>query len=114
MGIEQLENARIEGNVLTFDAELVRETSFSSQSLGRFHNKMTFNVVPAKAGYGYIEWEYEQDGLSGCWDEGYEEIGLSFNANKELIDYDGVFELPKEAVVLLEHLGYNCDYVKDE
>jgi hypothetical protein len=52
-------------------------------------------------GYMYIEWaipalEMEQ------------EIGLWFNENNELIDYDGVMSLPHEAVQLLIQHGYTC------
>lgn len=40
-----------------------------------------------------------------CGEDGYAEIGLWFD-EKELVDYDGVFSLPHEVVVLLEELGY--------
>lgn len=33
-------------------------------------------------------------------------IGLLFDDKKNLIDYDGVFELPSEAISLIEHVGY--------
>ena len=111
MGIEQLKNARIEGNTLYFDGELVLEGSWGSRDIGFYKNRMEFTACKDRAGQAYIEWEYGQDSFE---DDGYEEIGLSFNVNKELIDYDGVMSFPLPAIVLLEHLGYNCDYVKDE
>lgn len=35
----------------------------------------------------------------------YAEIGLWFNG-KELVDYDGVFSLPREVVTMLKDAGY--------
>lgn len=35
----------------------------------------------------------------------YAEIGLEFDG-QELVDYDGVFELPKEAIKLIRKAGY--------
>lgn len=44
-----------------------------------------------------------------------EHVGMIFDENLNLIDYDGVFEFPKEAIAWLEglNLGFNLDYVKD-
>jgi hypothetical protein len=39
-------------------------------------------------------------------------IGLEIEG-KEVTGYDGVFEMPKEAIVLLEAQGYNCTEVKN-
>ena len=36
-----------------------------------------------------------------------------FDESKELIDYDGVFELPNEIIEAMEKLGYNMNYAKD-
>jgi len=38
--------------------------------------------------------------------------GMWFN-NKTLVDYDGVFELPKEIIKYMEKEGYNMNYAKD-
>ena len=58
---------------------------------------------------GSISWEYELE--DGDGDE--VGIGLWFSeGDKVLSDYDGVFELPKEAIELLEENGYNADYAK--
>lgn len=38
----------------------------------------------------------------------YAEIGLRFDG-KELVDYDGVFELPKEVSSLLKENGYKAE-----
>ena len=114
MGIEQLKNARFDGNKLYFDAELFKENSFRRWSIGQYKNLMEL-VITGKARYqfgtiGYIEWLFGKDAP----DEEEEVIGVWFDEDKNLTDYDGVFELPEEAIVLLEHLGYNCDYAKDE
>jgi hypothetical protein len=57
---------------------------------------------------GFIEWYYELE------DEESDvvEIGLWFDENKSLTDYDGVFSLNLEAINLLEENGFNCDYAK--
>jgi hypothetical protein len=59
--------------------------------------------------YGCIQWEYELDnGDSDCVD-----IGVWFEeGTKVLRDYDGVFELPKQAIELLEENGFDCEYAK--
>jgi len=36
-----------------------------------------------------------------------EGIGLWFNEAKELVDYDGVFELPMQAIMMIRGLGYH-------
>jgi len=53
--------------------------------------------------YVYFEHDKEGDNDAG---------GMWFN-NKELVDYDGVFELPKEVIEYMEKEGYNMDYAKD-
>jgi len=52
--------------------------------------------------YAYFEHDEVGDDIAG---------GMWFN-NKELVDYDGVFELPSEIIVLMESQGYNMDYAK--
>jgi len=53
-------------------------------------------------GYAYFEHDEEGDNYAG---------GMWFK-NKELIDYDGVYDLPKELIIYLEQEGYNMDYAK--
>ena len=38
----------------------------------------------------------------------YADIGLTIEG-KELVDYDGVFELPKEILLMLKELGYTME-----
>lgn len=58
--------------------------------------------------YGWFEF-YDINTGGNTW---YAEGGLSFE-NKELIDYDGVFELPDFIIEKLEELGYDASYAKD-
>lgn len=53
-----------------------------------------------QTGSGLIEWVYN----IGTDDEDVEHIGVSWE-NGELTDYDGVFDLPPQAITLLEQAG---------
>jgi hypothetical protein len=55
-------------------------------------------------GKGFFEWSIEE------LDE-YETGGLWFEGN-ELIDFDGVFELPSQLIEFLEEKKYNMDWAK--
>ena len=58
---------------------------------------------------GGIEWEIEYN--NGDYD--CVSMGLWFDeGTKTLRDYDGVFELPKQAIELLEENGFDCEYAK--
>ena len=48
--------------------------------------------------YGYFEHNDYGDELGG---------GLWFSPDKKLLDYDGVFELPREVFTMLVSLGYD-------
>ena len=63
----------------------------------------TVGVSPT-TNYGYFEHHDLGDEYGG---------GLWFNGN-ELIDYDGVFELPLEVIEGLEEHGYDMNYAKDQ
>ena len=54
----------------------------------------------AETGNGLIEWVYNL----GTEDEDVEHIGVWWK-NRELTDYDGVFDLPTQAITLLEQAG---------
>ena len=96
----------IEGNVATFNAELVRDSSFGQESMGMHQNTMEFGLTKGTDKQGYIEWVFaDEDG-----EEDVVEIGLWFEKGR-VVDYDGVFELPKEAIMLLEAKGYDCSEV---
>lgn len=58
------------------------------------------NGEVSETGDGLIEWVYN----IGTKDEDVVHIGLSWE-NRELTDYDGVFDLPPQAMTLLEQAG---------
>jgi hypothetical protein len=93
-----------------FKSEIIREYSITPvvENLGMADNTMTLYISDNNKNKGAIEWyiEYE-DGTDDVVD-----IGLWFEGGKELCDYDGVFSLPKEAIIFLEAQGFNCEYAK--
>lgn len=92
-----------------FKAHVVREYSMTPtpEKLGYLDNEMELYYDEDNE-QGSINWEVYDDKGDLVEDAG---IGLWFNG-KELVDYDGVFELPKEAIELLEEHGFNADYAK--
>jgi hypothetical protein len=84
---------------LEFETELVREYSAvpAVESLGRRRQRMPLYLQDE--GHGLIEWEAGEDGEGAV-------IGLFFEGRR-VVDYDGVFELPVQAVELLEAAGYD-------
>lgn len=92
---------------ITFTAELVRETSYSSYSLGHFYNRMSLCEYEEINHDCCIEWEYGRSPEELC-DVTY--IGISYDVApisgaRILSDYDGLFSLPLEAIILLEWCG---------
>jgi len=90
-----------------FTTELVLERTCTPvlENLGVYNNTMDLYIHDDKRS-GFIEWSYEND-----TDSDVENIGLWFDG-KTVTDYDGVFELPQEAIQLLEENGYDCTDVK--
>lgn len=60
-----------------------------------------FEIMFKNAEYAYFEHNKMGDDYAG---------GLWFNLKGELIDYDGVYELPNEIIEALQNKGYNMDY----
>jgi hypothetical protein len=75
--------------------EMVRETSYSSRGLGKHASTMTLYADGRRY---FIEWDIPS------LDE-VEHIGLTFE-HKTLVDYDGVFSLPREAIRFLRKQGF--------
>lgn len=75
--------------------ELVCETAYSASPLGKHPSTMTFYAD--REHYG-IEWNIPA--LDRTVD-----IGLVFEY-LTLVDYDGVFSLPKEAIELIREVGF--------
>lgn len=77
---------------------LVLENSFTVTDLGKNETTMELfkddNGVPCM-----IEWDCPEQEIT-------EQIGLFFDG-KSLEDYDGVFELPKEAIKLIRKAGFS-------
>lgn len=93
----------------SFKTNLVLEYSSTPIPTQLGEGDCTMTLYMSENGYeGSINWEYDTDG-----DEDEVGIGLWFSeGDKVLTDYDGVFELPQQAIELLEENGYNADYAK--
>lgn len=83
----------------TFSADLFSEGSWGSRSLGRHESTMTM-YASDRPGRAWIEWDIPAI-------DGYEEIGLDFDVRGRLIDYEGVFSLPREAIALIRSVGFH-------
>jgi hypothetical protein len=75
--------------------ELVREGSWGSRRIGKYASTMT---LYADGPHYLIEWDIPKLEMT-------EHIGLTFE-HKTLVDYDGVFSLPREAVAFLRKQGF--------
>jgi hypothetical protein len=91
---------QFEGQI-EFESPINRETSFGETNLSK-NAKSIITVKIQHNGTGFFEWEIAE------LDE-YVEGGLWFE-NRELVDYDGVFDLPKQLVDYLQKNGYDMDY----
>lgn len=82
----------------TFTASMIREGSWGANDVGTHQSTMTLygTTVP---GHAFIEWDIPS------LDE-VVEIGLNFDVQHNLLDYDGTFSLPREAVALLRANGF--------
>lgn len=86
-----------------FTSNINIDNGHTNTSIGDHESTMTLYAYPDKS-FG-IEWDVPSAD---------ETVHISIWADgKELHDYDGVFELPKEAIELLESFGMNCEYAKD-
>lgn len=82
----------------TFSAHIVSENSFAATELGKHESTMTLYGTKT-AGHAFIEWDIPAI-------EETVQIGLNFDVAKNLLDYDGVFSLPREAVALIRRHGF--------
>lgn len=93
---------------IEFKANLVLERSITPvvEQLGEYDSSMELYTQDGTLapGCGTIEWDNTR-GEGDDYDEIVEHIGVWWNANKELTEYDGVFSLPAEAIQLLEEVG---------
>jgi hypothetical protein len=87
-----------EGNlVLTFTSNLNIDNGYTNVSQGEHESTMTLYLRDGEP--VMIEW------VNPVTDA--EHIGIEYDEDlKEVTGYDGVFELPAQAILLLEHAGY--------
>lgn len=76
---------------------MVMEGSFGATDIGKHESTMELFVTDNRDS-GVIEWDIPSLERTEC-------IGLTFE-REELVDYDGVFSLPKEAVNFLRNNGF--------
>lgn len=89
-----------------FVAQLVSETTAGAIPLGRHKSTMTLYGFDEDPDYFFIEWDIPA--LDDC-----ENIGIwCEEGTKTLRDYDGVFQLPDEAIELLKSNGFNTEYAE--
>lgn len=84
---------------VSFHADIVRETASSSDVVAR-QVYCTMDLY-RDGDEGRIDWDWHQD---------FERIGLIFEGNK-VVDFDGVFDLPREARMLLIGQGYDLSEI---
>jgi hypothetical protein len=93
----------------TFQAPISIDNGFTNTSITEEAEHSLELFLNEDRSEGMIEWVAEVDGYEE--DEFVTHIGLWFNENGEIYDYDGVFELPSEITDWLIELGYNVDDV---
>ena len=88
---------------IEFDAECYLEGSWGSRSLGRRNCSLEIFSFDKK---DYIQIEF-------CAGEDVEHIGIWYNENtREILDYDGVFSVPQEAVDMLKGMGFCTEAIE--
>lgn len=91
-------------DTVTFKSPINLEGSWGERNLAK-RATSTMALHFNKDDTGYIEWEIASL-------DRFEEIGLVFEfdakGKRTLVDYDGVFSLPKQAMDLLEKNGVCC------
>ena len=93
-------------NIIKFTTDLILSDSNSNKDIGSHCNMMEL-LIHSGGDSGYIVWNYWPENSPD--DEDEEVIGLEFNLDNEVMDFDGVFSLPKEAIQLLKDNGYILD-----
>ena len=69
----------------------------------KFDNGVCVGIIIGSDGKG--SWEYQSDDDD---EETYVEGGLWFEGN-EVVDYDGIYELPDEVKLAIRDMGYKID-----
>lgn len=100
-------------SMIEFDSSVVRETAYGVvEDYGIRKNRMTLNKV--NLSQYFIEWEVFDKGTDSDVID-YVEIGV-FTDNiedpKKVVDCDGVFEVPKQAIQLLKDNGFDTKEIE--
>lgn len=89
---------------ITFTSPINIDNGFTNIPQGE--HESTMELFGDEIGRYRIEWMIEALNT-------VEYIGVfCYDADKVVSDYDGVFELPEQAIQLLEKNGFNCEEVK--
>jgi hypothetical protein len=87
-----------------FTSPIGASNSFSSWTISE-KEKCTMELYFYKDNTGFIEWDIPNLGMTEC-------IGLTFDIDvkgkRTLVDYDGIFAIPDQAMDLLEKHGVDC------
>lgn len=78
---------------------IIEEGSWGERKLGKHASTMELFLSERFVNEGFIEWDIPSLNRG-------ESIGLWWDAEKNLLDYDGVFSLPTEAIEFLEEQGF--------
>lgn len=81
------------------ETAMVFAGSFGEHAVGTHASTMELYVHDGRAGSGVIEWDIPSL-------ERTEQIGLTWDNTKTLLDYDGVYALPNEAIAFLKAQGF--------
>ena len=106
----QLRNTETSKLIKRFTSPINEDDGTRNRFIGHAESDMEL-VIHADGKTGHIEWVATFiDGPSKGQDI-VTEIGIYVNNNR-LVDYDGVFEMPEEAIQLLEENGIDATYAK--
>jgi hypothetical protein len=87
-----------------FDSEVSRDTIYGTiDSYGKCHNEA---ILEEGTKYLFVEWFVSSNGE----DIDYADICLEL-VGKKVVDYDGVFDLPKEIVEMLDEYGLDTSEI---
>ncbi|MFN6965259.1 MAG: hypothetical protein ACK4S4_16045 [Pyrinomonadaceae bacterium] len=94
-----------------FTSPINRDDGTRHNFIGHARSEMRLEIHPDGLA-ATLQWQFEFiDGIyKGQSDRC--DITLWFDRRKRLIDFDGVYELPVEAIEMLEDNGYNAEFAK--
>ena len=99
-----MENNNVQENSrpkIFFDAECYLENTWGARRLGL--RACSMEMFDSGKGRAMIEFVAGDD---------VEHIGLVYNKDKRVVDYDGVFSIPEEGIKFLNSLGFNTEDVE--